>query len=770
MSRRLISGIKTVLLAYAQVYFSHSPLTGMLLLAATLLVPEQGLAGLLGLGLSLYWAWTLGLSYQISPQQQHLYAANGLLLGLAMGYYFNWSLPMAVVLVLAELAVVMVTGSLLNPYHRLLGVPVLCLPFVIVTWLVVLASRWLGGVSVATAPVVSSLGETDIAWPVELLLGSLASVFFQNEAFPGLLVLAGLLWSSRWSCLLGAAGLVAGAVTWSTLGGSVGDLHSQMIGFNFVLISVAIGGVRLVLRPASMVLAVAAAAVGAAVSAALLSLLQLVGLPILALPFVLTTQLVLATVGQRTTPNRLQLALGATSPEQQLRQLIDNQRLLIGAEQPLLFLPVMGRWQVTQGPGGDHTHQAPWSHAWDFEVSDDEASPFRRQGTELTDYYAFGAPVVAPADGAVVQIVNHLPDNNIGSVDTVNNWGNLVILRHQGEVYSCLCHLQQGSVSCQVGEPVVVGQLLGRVGSSGRSPVPHLHFQVQVSSEIGAPTVPCELLHYLRSGKQGTNEYLSRGIPREGEWITAIEGEARVRELVDLAPGRWWQWTIQQGDQTFYEQWQSTIDPVGHRRLIVQGPVRAEASLVVDHRHLVINGYRGTQKSLLALLALGLPRLPFLCHELVFWRDRPVCLELRPGPLRLLEELLMPFKGLTTAQTRSCCKPRANGGARVITELIAPGPGLLHCLPDRIEVELAPRIGPVALHAYQQGRPVLSASLSEHPMALQALISPELLRAGRGSSSACQKERSGPLPGQGGRTQPSSRGRMNCDYKALSSM
>ena len=42
-----------------------------------------------------------------------------------------------------------------------------------------------------------------------------------------------------------------------------------------------------------------------------------------------------------------------------------------------------------------------------------------------------------------------------------------------------------------VGQTVRGGEVLGLCGNSGRSPEPHLHFQLQSRAELGSPTVPC---------------------------------------------------------------------------------------------------------------------------------------------------------------------------------------------------------------------------------------------------------------------------------------
>ena len=76
-----------------------------------------------------------------------------------------------------------------------------------------------------------------------------------------------------------------------------------------------------------------------------------------------------------------------------------------------------------------------------------------------------GTPVVAPADGVVRQ-----------AGDLFSLEGNLVMLDHGHGVVSAFLHLSRTDVV--VGERVRRGQLIGAIGTTGRSTGPHLHWSV----------------------------------------------------------------------------------------------------------------------------------------------------------------------------------------------------------------------------------------------------------------------------------------------------
>ena len=89
------------------------------------------------------------------------------------------------------------------------------------------------------------------------------------------------------------------------------------------------------------------------------------------------------------------------------------------------------------------------------------------------------------ADGTVLQVVSDTPDTVTeagalpGDVSFADLGGNVV---HLGDgLYTSYFHLLPGSPTVNVGDRVTGGQIVGRLGNSGNSSGPHLHFQLQRS-------------------------------------------------------------------------------------------------------------------------------------------------------------------------------------------------------------------------------------------------------------------------------------------------
>jgi murein DD-endopeptidase MepM/ murein hydrolase activator NlpD len=113
---------------------------------------------------------------------------------------------------------------------------------------------------------------------------------------------------------------------------------------------------------------------------------------------------------------------------------------------------------------------------------------------------AGSAPVVAAAGGVVEVAEDGHYDRCRGNVETLEVTcdghemrANFVRLRHANGWSSLYYHLRKGSVAVSVGQRVACGDVLGLVGSSGRSTLPHLHFQVESpDGEVVDPFAPAD--------------------------------------------------------------------------------------------------------------------------------------------------------------------------------------------------------------------------------------------------------------------------------------
>lgn len=165
--------------------------------------------------------------------------------------------------------------------------------------------------------------------------------------------------------------------------------------------------------------------------------------------------------------------------------------------------PLKGRWFAAVGPTMHTGHRwvLPEEFAYDVARLGQDDLTHRGSGAHFADYYAYGAPVIAAADGVVTLAMDDQPENPAAlrrPGESLDNYGarvqeiqgallakgvsgiagNYVMIDHGNSEYSLYAHLKPGSVRVKVGDRVAAGTPLGKLGSSGNSTEPHLHFQV----------------------------------------------------------------------------------------------------------------------------------------------------------------------------------------------------------------------------------------------------------------------------------------------------
>ena len=105
---------------------------------------------------------------------------------------------------------------------------------------------------------------------------------------------------------------------------------------------------------------------------------------------------------------------------------------------------------------------------------------FDGDGSKVEQHYAFGEDVLAVADGTVVSIQDGKPETtpNVPMIpETKEDYGgNHVILEIAPNVFALYVHLHPGSLTVKVGEVVKAGAPLAKIGNTGPSMGPHLHF------------------------------------------------------------------------------------------------------------------------------------------------------------------------------------------------------------------------------------------------------------------------------------------------------
>jgi murein DD-endopeptidase MepM/ murein hydrolase activator NlpD len=161
-------------------------------------------------------------------------------------------------------------------------------------------------------------------------------------------------------------------------------------------------------------------------------------------------------------------------------------------------------------------------------------------GVPTRECHGWGEPIHAPLDGVVVAARDGLPErtrihpvrelalvlrNGLTFRPTPHHvhrvMGNHVILQCD-DVYAGFAHLTTGSVAVEAGQQVRVGDVLGRVGHTGNSTAPHLHFQLMDGPDpLTAHGVPCAFREYEVWRDDGWRR-VEHAIPKSTDRIRSV--------------------------------------------------------------------------------------------------------------------------------------------------------------------------------------------------------------------------------------------------------
>ncbi len=116
--------------------------------------------------------------------------------------------------------------------------------------------------------------------------------------------------------------------------------------------------------------------------------------------------------------------------------------------------------------------------------------------SECGSWYSYGCRATSVADARVETIQDGIPDsrpldpNMLDGLTGSTLAGNYVILDLGNDEFALYGHLKPGSISVKPGQTVKKGQVIGLVGNSGNSDIPHIHFQVNRHTPVRGEPIP----------------------------------------------------------------------------------------------------------------------------------------------------------------------------------------------------------------------------------------------------------------------------------------
>lgn len=154
----------------------------------------------------------------------------------------------------------------------------------------------------------------------------------------------------------------------------------------------------------------------------------------------------------------------------------------------------------------DHRQHFSMEFAIDMAQYNVDQKLIFKENMQNTDYVVWGKDVLAIADGVVIECYNDMPFTTswvweerlpyFKQYGLAAQFGNYVILQHINGESSFYGHMIEKSVTVKKGDVLKQGQIIGKVGSTGLSNCPHLHFQLMNKPDILAGRgLPCSFIN-----------------------------------------------------------------------------------------------------------------------------------------------------------------------------------------------------------------------------------------------------------------------------------
>ncbi len=587
-------------------------------MAATFISPKVGIMGLAGVTISnliAYW-----LKFDSAKIRTGFYGFNGILFGAAAAYFFEFT-PTLVLLTLLFLVIVFfLTATLEHLMANVFNLPGLSLPFILSLYIFFIFLTNYSNIFYSNLHLdVSTFGHY-FNYYVLIYFKSLGLIILQTHVLAGIVIALGLLLFSRVMFVNSIFAFAINLLLLQLIYPKYDSTFLILTSFNSILTAFALGGSLILVSRKTFALITLSSMLVIVFTSFFAKILVTQALPVLVLPFnfiVLSTIYSLKFREEQSDFVLLYFAPG--SPEENYYYDLNRKARFERFKYLLPELPFWGEWKVSQGFNGAFTHKDDWRYAWDFVIVDEKEKEFENDGFVPEDYYCYSTPVVAPLDGRIVNVVDNVPDNEIGKNNLENNWGNSIVIDHGEGLFSQLSHLKRGSIKVKIGDWVKKGEVLAQCGNSGRSPYPHLHFQFQLTDRVGDKTYKFPIANFLV--KEGETFHLKAfEFPKQNTIVKNVETHKEIREAFNFQLGDELKMKCKLNGKEFTEKWEVKVDI--YNLSYFENERGDKAYFILKDKVFIMTDYIGKKYSALYYFYLTAVRVPLGYSEQMVWQDR----------------------------------------------------------------------------------------------------------------------------------------------------
>lgn len=660
--------IQRLFRAYATVFFCYSPLVGLWFALISWCSPRTAFSGFF----SLLCTWLWGRFLSIKPPGD-LHLVNGLLCGLFLSAYYPISPQFLVGLLVVTLFITICVNWLCNFLWNLGKVPLMSFPFILGSWIMILIFHEKQLISFPALVFMEKNLPEFLSWPLTNdFFSSMGGLMLVPYPLMGALVCAGLFMGSRYLLFLAISGYAIGALLLYFLGF---DFLTIEAGYNFMLVAIALGGIFMRPSPFSYAVALCGSALTALFILALHKLLTPVQLPMLVLPFLLSTWFWLGGLSYRSEKQNALNLDSPISPELAWERYKLECARGIHFNSTYIAQPFHDVWTVGYNPDMKLTYFAKAA------LPDFGGNVQSIKGEQ---------PVFAPVNAYVIEM-RDVANSNYQRAALNEIWGNFLLLRDYLGIYVLLPYLKTGSVKPHPGEWITTGQPIAACDKVNDSEY-RLYIQLQKGVRPYSKHLPFHLSNVLTWKNNQPKQFNLFYVPVVGENLVSAERDDILATTLTLQPGLSLKYTLtspNQHQETMILQ--TGVTPQGQTRLYAakdRSVGYEETSL-----SLVFYDMQGDRDILLDLWVLAIGLTPLTSHA-DFWYDKP---PLKRWPLgfgqRLLVEILRPLgvecssyysrswdneaaAWIQKGVHRACVMPGINWEAST-TAIIQPGSGVL---------------------------------------------------------------------------------------------
>ncbi|MCX6296748.1 MAG: urea transporter, partial [Bacteroidetes bacterium] len=660
--------LQCILNSYSLMLFSLDNVFAFIILIVTFFTPIVGLFGFLAIVLINIFAFVIGFNRE--EIQKGIFGFNALFLGLAMGYEYSFNSTFVVLFITGILSLLLITVWLKGIF-AVYNLPFLSFPFIITYWIVSLAAANFSNIHLDESHIytineltrnqssqfflfIHSFDNLPIFSFALIYFKTLAGTFFQSSVMGGMLLAFGLLYFSRIAFSLSVIGFASAYFFYSLFGADVNDLNYYLQGANYIFLAIAIGCFFIIPNTYSYLTILILTPLLMLVLLSFGKILAVFQLKAYSLSFSVVCTAFLFSLNQRWLHKYLQVVtLQYFSAEKTIYKYLNSIQRFKNEHLLKIALPFSGEWNVSQGYDGKITHLGDWSKALDFVIVDSKSNTYR-EPANVRDFsreyfYCYNKEIFSPYDGYVYDIINTVEENDVGEVNTDQNWGNTVILNHLNGLFSQISHVKKDSFNVFIGQYITKGTFLATCGNSGRSPEPHIHFQLQTTPTIGAKTIEYPISYFIE--RKGNERSLRVSeVPKEGTFISNVQVNELLIMGFSFLPGQ--KISFQKENSSNQIHWEVLTD-AWNRTYIYCDESKSYAYFINDGVMLYFTDFEGDKRSLLFSFYLAAYRQLLGYYETIVIEDNVPLIHFNNKAVQFFQDFIAPFYLFTKAKHTS---------------------------------------------------------------------------------------------------------------------